>query len=91
MIKKVLKMPKIKLSFSEEFLVGLAFVLYFANGLIRFGMNWLLGAGTLSKIISIGIAYVPVFMLCIYKPKKYIKPDVVLLYVGLALFFFITL
>lgn len=89
--KMVIRIPKIRLSFSEEFLVGLAFVLYFSNGLIRFGMNFILGAGTLSKIISIGIAYVPVFLLCVYKPRKYIKPDVVLLYVGIALFFYITL
>lgn len=91
MIKKVLRIPKVRLSISEEFLVGLAFVLYFANGFVRFGMNWILGAGTLSKIVSIGIAYVPVFLLCVYKPKKYIKPDVVLLYAAIAIFFYITL
>lgn len=76
---------------SEEKIADFAFIMYFANAMLRTFFRWLFGGeSSIAIIVAVVIAYVPVLLLYVLRPKKYIKWDVIALYAWLAFFIGIT-
>jgi len=72
-------------------LADLSFILFFADALVRRMFAGFFGSSALISMIGMLIPYVPLFIIFIRNPRKYIKLDFILLYVGVIVFFAITL
>ena len=72
-------------------LVDFAFILFFCSGLIRKILAPVLGEGDIAKIVAVIIIYMPLLLVVILNPEKYIKMDAICLPVFIGLFFLVTL
>jgi hypothetical protein len=82
---------KVRKKISDDLIADMAFILFFSNALVRLGCNWLLGTNNVSKSVAFVIIYLPVFLLCILNPRKYIKLDFLALMAFVLTFFIITI
>lgn len=83
---------KLIIHISTEQIAEFAFVMYFANSLIRTIFNWIFGGNSaLTIILALSMSYIPVLIVCIMNPRKYLKIDFVLLMVWTIMFLLLTL
>lgn len=86
-----IKLPNIS-HINTKQLAEFAFIMYFANSLLRTIFSWLLGGtGALTVLCSLALVYIPVLLLCIVNHKKYIKIDFIILMLWILLFLSVTL
>ena len=78
------KLRFVKTSQIAEF----AFVMYFANAMLRTFFRWIFGGNNLIAIVmTLIMLYIPVLLLCLINPKKYFKLDVLFIFLWIAFFF----
>ncbi|MCI9108471.1 MAG: O-antigen ligase family protein [Lachnospiraceae bacterium] len=75
---------------SLEKMAEFAFICYFAFPLIRSAFASVLGSGKIPVMMASLITYIPAVLVCLINPNKYIKKDVVVLFIGVCSFFLIT-
>ena len=82
------KLRFVKTSQIAEF----AFVMYFANAMLRTFFRWIFGGNNLIAIVmTLIMLYIPVLLLCLINPKKYFKLDVLFIFLWIAFFFGLTI
>lgn len=79
------------LKLKTEQLAELSFILFFSDALIRLFFNGVLGTNSLSMWLSMLLPYLPLFLICLKNPRRYIKADFVILYIAIIVFFALTL
>lgn len=72
-------------------LVKISVILYFANSFVLTLMQRLVGTGSLATAISVLLVYVPAITACFFNPKKYIKIDMVIVYLFVVVFLMVTM
>ncbi len=75
---------------SLEKMAEFAFICYFSFPLIRSAFASIFGSGTISVMMASLVTYIPAFLVCIIHPNKYLKKDVIVLFVCVCSFFLIT-
>lgn len=72
-------------------LAELSFILFFSDALIRLVFQRVLGPNAVSTMAGILVPYIPLVVICVKKPSKYIKIDFVILYFMVLIFFASTI
>lgn len=74
---------------NSEKIAEFAVVMYFAYPFFRTLCGWIFrGNSLLATTVALLAVYLPVFLLYVAKPRKYLKPDVILLYLWLGFFLY---
>lgn len=82
---------RMTISITYDTLVDTAFILFFSNTFVQMILNRLLGTGIMSEILTLFAIYTPLFLVCIVKPRRYFKPDFIVLYIAILAFFAISI
>lgn len=91
---KLLKRQGYGITVNENNIADFAFVLFLCNillGAIFRNALAVIGMARFYHLFSICIIYIPVLVLCIISPRKYIKIDFLILWISVILFLGITL
>ena len=74
-----------------EQLAELSFILFFSEALLRTLVTGVLGQGHISSWIGMLLPYVPLFLICVRNPRRYIKVDFIVIFILVLVFFATTL
>ncbi len=86
------KLIRVNTSFrmNADFFARLAVVLYFSCDFIQLVCNFFLHNTSYTRAVSVLLIYTPVLLACFMRPKKYVKPDFLVLLSLVCLFFLVT-
>lgn len=90
-MKLALQTNLIHRKMNTEQLAELSCVLFFSNALFRLIVEKLLGSNFVATLLAALIPYIPLVLICILRPKKYIKLDFIVLFTCIIAFFALTL
>lgn len=74
-----------------EQLAELSFILFFSEALLRTLVTGVLGQRHISSWIGMLLPYVPLFLICVRNPRRYIKVDFIVIFILVLVFFATTL
>lgn len=85
-----LRLPS-KFRINVDLIAAIALILFFANALLRNGLQWVLRNNSVGEIVGTALPYLAVLILCCIKPKKYVRIDFIVLMLCIVAFFGLTL